>query len=184
MTSSFTQENLNAGGDIVGGNKSTTVHNYFSQTRNRSLEELYRQLEEEKDSDLKAFIEELNHYANHIDRKIIGLEEKLTDAEIHGFIEIAIELKEKFEKLLYKRQYSFVAQKIFLYFLSKARVIFQTEIKPKFYSIAPEDKPRFVREQLVDILQSELGENKLEIGFDEIYGMVFFLTGNCHISWK
>lgn len=183
MTFSVNQEHLNAGGDIVGGDKSTH-YNYFGNIRNRTLDELYNELEKEKDSDLKNFIDELNHYANQIDRKIFGLEAKLTDAELDNFIDIAIEFKEKFEKLLTKRQYSFVAQKIFLYFLSKARAIFQMEIKPKFPDAAPEEKFKIVREQLVDVLHSELGKNKLDIGFEEVYGMVFFLTGNCHINWK
>ena len=43
--------------------------------------------------------------------------------------------------------------------------------------------------QLVDVhvyakIAECLGENILELYDDEIAGMLFYLTGNCHIKWK
>lgn len=178
------QENISAGRDFVGQNQYNTVQNYFGNTSDSTLDMLYRELDEEKDSQLKEFIDDLRHLANQVDRKIIGLEAKLSDADLSEIIDDALEYKEKFEKILYRCQYSLAAQKIFLHFLSKARAIFRMEVKLAFSEIDAKSKPALVRKQIVDVLQAELGVNRLGISFDEVWGMVFFLTGNCHINWK
>lgn len=45
------------------------------------------------------------------------------------------------------------------------------EIPPKVYEI------------VVGPVNEMLGENVLELKANDVAGMVYFLTGNCHITW-
>lgn len=178
---SVQQENITAGGDVIAGDKNVIFN---SNAPLKTLDELYRRFESERGSDRDDLIDQLKAFANQIDRKIIGLECKLSDAELSRLLEYALECKEKFEKNLYLHQYSLAAQEIYLYLMSKARSIFKSEANLAFPGMHPHEKTKFVRERLVQVLQEELGKNPLDLGCDEIYGIVFFLTGNCHIHWK
>jgi hypothetical protein len=41
-----------------------------------------------------------------------------------------------------------------------------------------------IKDEIINVLLQKLGENILEIYADSISGMLFFLTGNCHIKWS
>ena len=36
---------------------------------------------------------------------------------------------------------------------------------------------------LIQIIYNDIGNSKLGIDADEIRGMIFYLTGNCHLEW-
>ena len=40
-----------------------------------------------------------------------------------------------------------------------------------------------VQHEIIEPIQQMLEENVLELYADEINGMLYFLTGNCHIRW-
>jgi hypothetical protein len=40
-----------------------------------------------------------------------------------------------------------------------------------------------VQSQIISPVSELLGENVLDIYPDELSGMLYFLTGNCHIRW-
>jgi hypothetical protein len=42
---------------------------------------------------------------------------------------------------------------------------------------------RAVQHEIIDPIEAMLGENVLDLYADEINGMLYFLTGNCHIRW-
>ena len=110
--SSIVQEHITAGGDVVGGNKNI---NYYSSSPTKTLDVLYGRLKNERGKELDEFIEQLQHFANQVDREIIGLENKLLDAKLESFTDYALECKEKFEKKLYMHQYSLAAQEIWFF---------------------------------------------------------------------
>lgn len=179
------QENNTTGsGDIVAGDKTVI---YEAHSSNSTLDELYKRYQREKERDqslLSDFIDELKYFSNKIDRQIIGLDKKLSDADLNSIIGYALECKEKFQKLLYSHQYSQAAQEIYLLFLCKTQAIFNFEVKPDFHDLKSTEKMTLVRKKIADTIHRELGSNPLGIGFTEIFGMVFFLTGNCHLTWK
>jgi hypothetical protein len=40
-----------------------------------------------------------------------------------------------------------------------------------------------IQKHIIDPVSQMLGENVLNIYTDELTGMLYFLTGNCHIRW-
>jgi hypothetical protein len=41
-----------------------------------------------------------------------------------------------------------------------------------------------IQDEIVDVLSQKLGENILEIYNDCILGILYYLTGTCHIKWS
>jgi hypothetical protein len=101
-------------------------------------------------------------------------------------VRYAKEVKEQFHKKLMKvSQYSLVAQDINVHILAKVRSAFVMEV----YSLILEGKPQdtinlLIRERIINPVMSELGINIFKYTEDDIMGMIFFLTGNCHIKWS
>lgn len=171
------QNNNSAGGDIVGGNKITHVYNHH----NSELEWLYNQLG--NDVETTQIAEKLIHYASQTDYDIRGLEQKLTDANRGDILQYATNLKSYAAKLILKYQTSKTAQRIILITLTKLFTSFMQKIWPLILA----DKSRIEVDDAVDLLIKDvhnyLGENKLELYTDDLLGLIYFLTGNCHIKW-
>lgn len=168
-------------GDIVGGNK--TIINYASQTQIEALTQNYEK-EVQAGSQVQGFIDELTHYKS-AKSDIRNLSVKFTEAGYVSLIDDGEELKELVSKLIIKHQNYRSAQKIITLLLAEAESIFNCEIKPK---LTPEmtvaDVNKLIRDHLVVRVNEMLGGNVLEIFNRQINGMIFFLTGNCHLEWR
>ncbi|SFX54773.1 hypothetical protein SAMN02745752_02031 [Marinospirillum alkaliphilum DSM 21637] len=129
-------------------------------------------------------IDELNHY-NNKKYDIRDLAEKLEDAGFGYLIEVGEELKEEVSKLIIRNQHYKSAQKIITYLLAEVESIFNANIKSKLLGVREEAVVRLLfRTHLEKEIQAHLGDNVLEIFNRQINGMVYFLTGNCHLEWK
>ncbi len=129
------------------------------------------------------FIDELQHYKTK-KKKRRDLAQKLSDVGLSEFIDDAEELKELITKLILKYQHYSSAQKIITYLLADVESIFNTEIKPNLHPCISIYEVKALLRTCVEIEISEkLGENVLEIYHRQINGMVFYLTGNCHLEW-
>ena len=76
------EKNTTTSGDIVAGDKTII---YEAPSTNSTLDELYKRFkrEEEQNKNLLCdFIDDLKYFSNKVDRKIIGLDKKLNDAEL------------------------------------------------------------------------------------------------------
>ena len=176
-------------GDLVGRDKNITTNN-INVTHNKSayLNELYQKfLSEEKDNQqFKNFMEELDYYHSQIENDIVlGLENKLIAGSRGNIIWYAKEVKERFhKKLLQTSQFSEVAQKINVYLLATVRSYYMLEVYPL---ICSNEDPLLInahiKEKIINPLITELGDNLLGFTPDDIQGMLYFLTGNCHIKW-
>lgn len=100
-------------------------------------------------------------------------------------IQYATEVKERFHKKLIKTsQYSLVAQDINVYLLTKVRRGFMMEIYTLICANESEEKINtLITERIIRPVQSDLGINLFHYNEDDIMGMIFFLTGNCHLKW-
>jgi len=184
-----TQTENTAGGDIVGGNKTTTTNNLnITHSKSAYLKDLYQKFltEEKNNPQFKAFIEELDYYNSQIENEsVIGLDKKLIAGNRENILWYAKEVKERFhKKLLQTSQFSLVAQKINVYLLATVRSYYMLEVYPLVCDNADAlFINNLIKEKIINPLMTELGENLFEFTPDDILGMMYFLTGNCHIKW-
>lgn len=163
----------------------------ISNTYERStyLHDLYEKFQKEMEADpeLKAICKELDYFNSQVENdEMIGLENKLiAGAKPPMIIRYAKYTKEKFhKKLMLTSQYSVVAQDINVYILSKIHRGFMMEIYTLICSNEDESKIQAViTERIINPVKAELGLNLFKYDEDDIMGMIFFLTGNCHIKW-
>lgn len=162
----------------------------FSNTYERStyLQDLYDKFQQEKKDNpvLQELCEELDYFNSLIENEeMIGLENKLTAGNRQKIISYALNVKEKFHKKLMKTsQYSSVAQDINVYILAKVRRSFMMEVYTLICDNAPEERINLlISERIINPVKAELGLNIFKYDEDDIMGMIFFLTGNCHLKW-
>ena len=146
------------------------------------LSESFR-VEVERNSTTTEIIDELHHYSN-VRTDIRDLSQKLNAAGFGYLLSEAEELKQLVAKLIIKYQHYRSAQKIITYLLAEVESIFNAEIKGKLPSVSSEAELKLIlRECLIKEIQDKLGDNVLDIFNRQVNGMVFFLTGNCHLEW-
>ncbi|MBC8192639.1 MAG: hypothetical protein H8E18_09675 [FCB group bacterium] len=174
-----------AGRDII---KPTYIIGSTTFGGQAQLDILYQKLKSEsEESELfTGIIDELLHYKEYArNSKVIGLDKKLEDGERQNYLEFAKETKERFAKKLLRNEHSETAQRIFAFLLAKVYTSFQSNIYPQVNQGHPEEYiNQLILEHIVRPLENILGENLMRIYDDEINGMIYFLTGNCHIKWS
>lgn len=152
------------------------------------LEILYEKLEKEKElsSTFCEIVDELLHFKTYAkNTEIIGLEKKLENGRRLQYLSFAENSKEKFTKKLLKNEYSETAQHIYAFLLAKVYSKFETSIYPRIKEGQPaEFINQLIDEFIIKPIEDLLGDNLLHIYEDEINGMIYFLTGNCHIKWN
>lgn len=181
-------DNGNIGGSFIGRDDKSVTFVTNSNSRSTYLQNLYDRYEKEKaeNPEFKDLCEELDYFNSIIDGDVIGLEEKLTLGGRERILFYALDVKDKFhKKLMITSQYSLIAQDINVYILSKVRSTFMREI----YSLICNDESQekinlLISERIIKPVQDDLGINLFKYNEDDIMGMIFFLTGNCHLKWN
>lgn len=177
-------------GDLAGNNINKQTYNIGSTSigGKSQLEKLYDRLEKERESSpvFCEIINELLHFKNNADEtEFIGLEKKLENGNRTSYLNFAEKSKEKFAKKLLLNEHSETAQHIYAFLLAKVYSSFELNIAPRIKENHPEIFiNELIKQFIVNPLEEILGENLLRIYDDEINGMIFFLTGNCHIKWN
>lgn len=185
-----TQEANQVSGDLAGRDVNKPTYNIgkINIGGHTQLEKLYKKLEKEKEESTTfcEIVEELLHFKNHADgREFIGLEKKLANAERSNYLRFAESVKEKFVKKLLRNEHSETAQLIYAFLLAKVYSNFQIHVYPKILDGHPQDYiNHLIDECILKPIEDLLGENLLRIFTDEVNGMIYFLTGNCHIKWN
>lgn len=174
-------KNITAGRDVVGRDKITNI--LPTPTQMDLLSQRY--VEEKSNQELThVIIDELTHYSNE-KYDIRDLTEKLQEAGFAYLIETGEQLKEEVSKLIIRNQHYKSAQKIITYLLAEVESIFNAKIKSGLLTVKEESALKLLfRTHLEKEIQTHLGVNVLEIYNRQINGMVYFLTGNCHLEWK
>lgn len=133
---------------------------------------------------VQSLIDELMHY-NSKKYEIRNLETKLAEVNLEGLIKEAEELKQLISMLILKNQNYVSAQKIITLLLDEVASIFNGKIKPHITcDITKSAAEKLIALHLETEIRKSLGENVLEIYNRQIKGMLYFLTGNCHLEWK
>lgn len=166
------------------------VNNYYTQSESR-LGGWFRRLNDEINNDirLQKKLDDIKRYRTKLPHTI-GLEAKLKDG---GFSQSAIDkarrLKMYFAKKSTRFQYYESAQFIDGYLFAKLCHRFDTYILPNIESLSLCDIRQMVYEKVVLPIIDEINANglcdrQLCYNEDDIYGMLYYLTGKCHINWK
>ncbi|MDR0604785.1 MAG: hypothetical protein LBG80_10825 [Bacteroidales bacterium] len=174
------------GGKVVGRDDySLTISTNYEQ-RSKYLEDLYEKVHKEinENEELRESCEDFD-YLNS-DRDVIGLEEKLKNGKRENLIDWAKEAKERFHKKLFKySQLSLSAQQINAYILSNIKRTFIEEIYVLICNNTPQEQINtLITERIINPVKTELGINLFQYNDADIQGMIYFLTGNCHIKWS
>lgn len=147
------------------------------------------QQEVKNDDRYATFIEDFNTYNTIQDG--IGLEKKLEDA---GFSQRemlrALGFKEKYSKRVVKGEMFLSQQEIDVEIFSIIDNNFETYVFQKILENC--DKKLIIEclfekvvNPIMDILNKEgEADNFLNYSANDIYGMIYFLTGKCHLNWK
>jgi len=168
-----------AGRDVI---KPTFVYEGTATPMARMIAKF--RIETENDREMKMTIDRLQRWFKS-EGDVIGLDEKLRLGERADIIKLAIEAKERFSKCLLRHEYSPAAQEIYAFLLAKTYQIFVTIIYPQICrgSTAAEIDRLLVTE-VYDKVEALLEDNPLEISPEEVMGMLYWLTGNCHLQWS
>lgn len=186
------ENNVTQSGNVVGGDVAARdIHKpsyVFPRSQDAILymSDLLRRFREEQDGNtrLNQLIDDLDYYNCPLAGDVLGLEQKLKDGNRESFIDFALRAKERFHKKLVKYQFSESAQKINVYLLALVQSYFENHISPKIHSgCSAEELSSLIQELLINPLLGQLQENTLGFTAFDINGMLYFLTGNCHIKW-
>lgn len=182
-----------AGRDVVidrrVDNSDHSIHNHFG----RHMSGLGRRIEQYKVEITNGYqigiiIDSLQHYHDNVDGPtVIGLDEKLKRANRQQEVEMANKLKELFCKKLVANQLFKSAQEIFVVLLGIMYELFQCHVQPLINAGASaDDINKAVFEHVLQPLfeKIEAEDNALNLLMPDLRGMLYFLTGNCHIKWK
>lgn len=176
------------GGDFAGRDMHKNIYPPSAVPVSR-LRRLFEQFEKEKQSDpnIEIIAEELQHLMTPRQGEVvIGLEEKLKIAsKPQETIDLARECKEQYAKKLYKQQFYNSSQQINLILLSTARTQFINYVYPLItQGCSDEEVYRALEEYVVKHLQSMIDvDDSLVFTPDDVWGIIYFLTGNCYIKW-
>ncbi|OUL59294.1 ABC-three component system protein [Pseudoalteromonas ulvae] len=187
------QSDINADKVIGRDDKSVTNNTYIQNApiifkADANLQKLIdaHEKEIEQDPSYKEFTERLHQFLyKKVDGELRDLEQKLDDGGREHLIMTAMDAKEKITKKITKSSNYKSAQDIYTYLLSNIRVAFQHEIYGRvksgsFHTFEIDD---LVVEKIIDPYLHNIEGCSLNIDKEDIYGLLYILTGNCYIQW-
>ena len=174
-------------GDLAGRDIDKSSHLHLGEQKLSQMKVLLKKFKEEESNNqqLTEFIEELDYYNTpKRNETVVGLEDKLIAGNRTSLIEYAKDMKDRFHRKLYKYQFSETAQKINVHLLALVQSYYMNEV----YPMICENKDAaiinaLISERIIQPLLAELEDNSLGFAAQDINGMIYFLTGNCHIKW-
>lgn len=186
---SISQSDNKVTGDIVGRDKTeiTNITQIGAPPPSSHLIRLLDRYRHELGNDQRTLdkLLELQRFGEPKEDPLIPLETKLTEGGREDLIEFALETKEIFAKQLARHTHFESAQKIHLHLLARIWTVFQTRILPQIRAgqsrLAIE---RLIQSEIIDPTLSDLHDNPFHYSDMEVQGMIYYLTGNCHIRWS
>jgi hypothetical protein len=181
------QRNINANGDVALGNidkSKTTIYNVKKTRLGGIIEQLRDQIGE--DPEAAEFVECLIAWMNPKRTELKrDLAAKLNACGKGYLLEDALVAKELFAKQLRRTSFNPALQEVYAYMLGQVQVTFNYRIKPLIASAAAPGRIEASIADLAEEITSQIADAppELGIGLPEVIGMLYFLTGNCHIDW-
>ncbi|KJF86999.1 hypothetical protein BTO21_05495 [Photobacterium phosphoreum] len=117
-------------------------------------------------------------------RKIIGLDDKLIEGNREDLLDDAIYLESRFSRKVSKVQMSDKEQIVYFHCLSKINSYFNSYVRTKIKANKENDIiDASIQEKIINPLYKEIAVVQ-PMSMEMIRGMLYFLTGKCHIRWK
>lgn len=166
------------------------VNGNLAFTKVSRLAQRFKRLKEEVECSVhyNKFIDDFNRYNTKLDGR--SMPDKLSDG---GFqkrdIDRATYRKHQYVKKLERNKLYETAQLIDLELFAIINLNFETYIEPLIDSDASTNEIKVaVKERIIDQIYNLLNEDGMDDTFlnynvDDLYGMIFFLTGKCHLNW-
>lgn len=176
--------NNKSGEDIIIGN--SYKFSEVKERRNALLQLLTRSKQLcDADPEYRYMLEELEDFLKpRPGRNIIGLKSKLEEGNRLDLLEEGGFLENKFARRVSRGQFSISDEIIYFHCLSKINSSFTSYIKPLFKNTVDDAIiDRLIYEKIVIPLYEEVSEASICVSVDLIRGMIFFLTGKCHLRW-
>lgn len=188
------QAGRNVGGRDVYDQSTTNtsvINNYAAPIvyrQDNRLKILVEEHEREVINDIyyRDFSEKLNNYLERkVEGKLRNLEEKLIDSNREYLLDYALDVKESVSKKIMLYSHYKSAQELYTYILTNIRTTFLHEITPRIKSgdFKQYDINDLVEQKIIQPLLENIGICSLRIDKDELYGLLYILTGNCYIEW-
>jgi hypothetical protein len=150
----------------------------------------FEKLKEEVEKDLRydKFIDDLNDFNTVLDGR--SMPDKLKDGGFSGTDILRAEKRKlQYSKKLERNIFYESAQRIDIELFAKIKLSFETYVEPLILESASiADIKVAVTEKIVDPILHVLNEDGyddvwLNYTSEDILGMLYFLTGKCHINW-
>ncbi len=167
------------------------TYNIYEALRPSRLSAYFQRLRADIESNTtREIIDDLLGYKTKLDGTK-GLEEKLTDGGFsQAHINEALRKKEKYAKKATKYECFPSAQEINLLLFADIKNRFDVYVFPLIRQEAATDLVmQCIQENVVNPIMAQLNidgaaDEDLHYTSDHIYGMVYYLTGMCHLNWK
>lgn len=181
------QENNHVEGDLAGRD----ITKYYIENKHFSvyIEELCAKYKDECENDTKlsSIREKLKRYSSPATNDVRGLDDKLSATGYSTLLSTATKYKERYAKKLSKQWQFESGQALHEFLLAEVESRFDLHIRPILSQTADASKLEQILQSIqlniLDPIQQKLGSNPLELDGGELQGMLYFLTGNCHINW-
>lgn len=169
-------------GDAVMGDKN--VYPEVLHPLEKAIQSIQEKIKD--DPDLEGIIEELAEYTtNRPDREIIGIEAKLGAGGRDDVISDAVYLKNKFERRLAKNQLSNVEQHIYAHVLGVIQITFNQCVKPLILNgSSKEQVDAAIHKEIYEPVYMAIVGYDVSVTMNHVAGMLYFLTGKCHLVWS
>ena len=183
--------------DVSGGqnqilpNATKAEQNFYASSTPTRMSTYFQDLLDEIRGEIKdEVIEDLLWYTTKMDGTK-DMEEKLTDG---GFRQRTIQEAKRYKQMYAKKAMQYdcypSAQKIILFLFARIKHTFDTSVMPLIEQQQPLSTVMLtVREMIVSPIMELIEANgahdrHLNFTEDHIYGMIYYLTGMCHLNWK
>ncbi|MDB5600836.1 MAG: hypothetical protein JWN71_2880 [Xanthobacteraceae bacterium] len=190
------QNNNKAGGHMAAGDVNTLeihvegdLNLPLYHSKDTALSRLYKRLvsEAKGDEQLTEYIGQLQIFTRLVeDETVVGLDSKLLASDRVDQLDMAKAMKELVYGELRKNMFSKTFQTIYATLMGKIHEEFQTWVRPAIARGADREEI----DQLVNIYVVKPIVAELEMCPDHdgapiatVRGMIYFLTGNCHLRW-
>ncbi|MEY8211373.1 MAG: hypothetical protein RPR97_11805 [Colwellia sp.] len=152
-----------------------------------SLEQAIEQIKINLGED-KVAVDIIENLADYItenpNRKVIGLEGKLTNGNRLDLKERAILLKNRFERRVAKNQMSLAEQHVYVQILSTISSIWHSKIKPLIdIGTSKTAIDSSIHTELIEPVHKAIVRYDTLATSELVSGMLYFLTGKCHLEW-
>ncbi|MBW3139508.1 hypothetical protein KUV56_08270 [Ferrimonas balearica] len=149
-----------------------------------AVEAIIRKMQD--DEPLIDFIDDLSDYiSNHPTRPVIGLENKLLQGDRGDLVDVALFLKNKFARKVAKSQMSISEQYVYIQVLSAITTAWDQKIKPMISSGSNfEEIDSKIFDEIIEPVHRALVRFDMSANMDLVRGMLYFMTGKCHVVWR